>query len=58
MENNVLMPLNEPTDKQLSALMKEVAAEAKSKSLLTKKKLAEQVTIEIGKAKERIKAKG
>ena len=55
MKNYVLMPLNEPTDKQLIVLMKEVALEAKLKALSSKKKLAEQVSIEIGKAEAKYK---
>lgn len=51
MENNVLMPLNEPTVKQLISLMKEVVEEAKSKALSAKKVLAEQLHLKLIKLK-------
>lgn len=58
MKNSMLMPLNEPTDKQLVSLMKEVVADAKSKANKTKKLLAEQIAVEVSKAEVRFKAKG
>ena len=57
MKNAVLMPSNEPTDLQLISLMKEVIDEAKQKSISTKKKLTEQIMIEIIKAQTRFKSK-
>jgi hypothetical protein len=43
--------LEEPSDEQLSGLMKEVAAEAKRKALLAEQQLRETITREINKIK-------
>jgi hypothetical protein len=43
MSKAVLMPENEPSDEQLSALMKEVAQEAKIKAEKSNKELLEKV---------------
>jgi esterase/lipase len=43
--------LEEPSDEQLSGLMKEVAAEAKRKSLLAEQKLRDTISSEINKIK-------
>jgi hypothetical protein len=46
----------EPSDEQLSGLMKEVAAEAKRKALLSDQKLKETIAQEIIKAQSRFNA--
>jgi hypothetical protein len=51
MERAVLMTTYEPSDKELSALMHDVASEAKKKALLVKKQLSESVAAEIQKAR-------
>jgi hypothetical protein len=43
--------LEEPTDEQLSGLMKEVAQEAKRKALLAEQILRDTIAHEIGKIK-------
>ena len=57
MENSLLMTLNEPTDKQLIGLMKEVVEDAKNKALSAKKILAEQILLEISNAQAKFRAK-
>ena len=51
MERAVLMTTYEPSDKELGALMHDVASEAKKKALLVKKQLSESVAAEIQKAR-------
>lgn len=51
MERAVLMTTHEPSDKELGALMHDVASEAKKKALLVKKQLSESVAAEIQKAR-------
>ena len=46
----LLTDLEEPSDKQLSTLMREVAQEAKTKALLSQQQLSERITQEIIKA--------
>ncbi len=53
MKQAVLMPTEEPTDRQLEELMKEVAMDVKQKVLATKKLLAEKIMMEIQIAQER-----
>lgn len=45
----LLTDLEEPSDEQLSALMQEVAQEAKRKSLLAEQQLRDTIAREIGK---------
>ncbi len=52
----LLTNLEEPTDQQLSDLMREVAKEVQSKALLTQQQLSETVAQEIIKAQSRFKA--
>ncbi len=47
MKNPVLMNIEEPTDKELTQLMHEVATEAKSKALKSQQKLAELIKQQI-----------
>jgi hypothetical protein len=51
----LLTSLDEPSDEQLSTLMKEVAQEAKRKALLADQQLRETVAQEIIKAQLRFK---
>ena len=53
MNSGILMKMEEPSDKDLSALMKEVAETAKIKALEAKKKLTEIITKEIAEAREK-----
>lgn len=50
MKRHLLMFDNEPNDKQLSQLMKEVAMEAKKKALLVGKKLHQEIAKQIYKS--------
>ncbi len=50
------MDLKEPTDKELSQLMSEVAHEAKTKATLLKKQFREAIAIEISKVRVRMHA--
>ncbi len=47
MNHPTLMTLEEPSDEDLSFLMKEVAKEAKEKSLLSDERLLQQIQKEI-----------
>jgi hypothetical protein len=47
MNHPTLMTLEEPSDEDLSFLMKEVAKEAKEKSLIADEKLNQQILLEI-----------
>jgi hypothetical protein len=47
MHHPTLMTMEEPSDEDLSWLMKEVAKEAKEKSLIADDKLAKQILLEI-----------
>jgi hypothetical protein len=47
MQHPTLMTMEEPSDEDLSSLMKEVAKEAKEKSLKADKKLDQQILLEI-----------
>lgn len=47
----ILMTTNEPSDKELSELMHEVAIDAKRKATIFKKQLSETVAAEINKAR-------
>ena len=49
MKHYALMPLSEPTDKELINLMKEVARDAKEKALAEKKTMAKKIAQEIFK---------
>jgi inosine/xanthosine triphosphate pyrophosphatase family protein len=51
MEKMILMTTNEPSDKELSELMHEVAIDAKRKATIFKKQLSETVAAEINKAR-------
>jgi hypothetical protein len=51
MARAVLMTTHEPSDKELSVLMHDVAKEAKKKALFVKKQLSESVAAEIQKAR-------
>lgn len=50
------MDLKEPSDKELSTLMHEVAFEAKNKAALVKKQLSETIANEISKARVKLHA--
>lgn len=47
----ILMTTNEPSDKELSALMHEVATDAKNKATIFKKQLSDTIAAEINKAR-------
>jgi hypothetical protein len=47
MNHPTLMTMEEPSDEDLSSLMKEVAKEAKEKSLKADEKLEQQILLEI-----------
>ena len=49
-KHTLLTDLEEPSDKQLSGLMREVAQEAKTKALLSQQQLSETIRQEIIKA--------
>lgn len=49
MQKAVLMTTHEPSDKELGALMHDVANEAKRKALSVKKQLSDSVAAEIQK---------
>ena len=51
MEKAVLMTTHEPSDKELSALMHDVANEAKKKALQVKKQFSESIAVEIQNAR-------
>ena len=53
----LLTNLDEPSDQQLSGLMREVAQEAKRKALLAQQELTETIANEIIKAQLLFKAK-
>lgn len=57
MNNPVLMSFDEPTDKQLSDLMHEVAQEAKQKAMTAQKALAKIVEQEIINAQSKLNDK-
>lgn len=50
------MDFKEPTDKELSSLMREVAHEAKEKATLVKKQLNETIAMEIAKMQIKLHA--
>lgn len=52
MKTSILMGTNEPTDKQLINLMKEVVSEAKKSAKKSQKTLEKTVLTEIKKAKK------
>lgn len=52
MKTSILMGTNEPTDRQLVSLMKEVVVEAKKEAKKSQKNLEKTVLIEIKKAKK------
>ncbi len=52
MKTSILMGTNEPTDRQLVSLMKEVIVEAKKEAKKSQKNLEKTVLIEIKKAKK------
>ena len=56
MKKTILMDLKEPTDKELSQLMSEVAHEAKIKATKVKKQFSEAIAMEISKARGRLHA--
>jgi hypothetical protein len=56
MKKTILMDLKEPTDKELSQLMSEVAHEAKIKATMVKKQFSEAISMEISKARGRLHA--
>lgn len=51
MQRAVLMAAYEPSDNDLSALMHDVAMEAKKKAVVVKKQLRESIAVEIQKAR-------
>lgn len=51
MQRAVLMATYEPSDSELSALMHDVATEAKKKAIVVKKQLRESIAVEIQKAR-------
>jgi hypothetical protein len=51
----ILMTTNEPSDKELSALMHEVATDAQKKATIFKKQLSESITAEINKARIKLR---
>lgn len=51
MQRAVLMATYEPSDNELSALMHDVATEAKKKAIVVKKQLRESIAVEIQKAR-------
>ena len=51
MQRAVLMATYEPSDNELSALMHDVATEAKKKAVVVKKQLRESIAVEIQKAR-------
>lgn len=51
----ILMTNNEPSDKELSVLMHEVATDAKNKATIFKKQLSESITAEINKARIKLR---
>ncbi len=51
MEKAVLMTTHEPSDKELSVLMHDVANEAKKKALQVKKQFSESIAVEIQNAR-------
>ncbi len=53
MQKGILMQTEEPSDKSLSDLMKEVAREAKRKALISEKELAEKINNLIEKASQK-----
>ncbi len=56
MKKMILMTTNEPSDKELSALMHEVATDAKNKATIFKKQLRETIATEINKARIKLHA--
>ena len=52
----ILMTTNEPSEKELSALMHEVATDAKNKATIFKKQLRETIATEINKARIKLHA--
>jgi hypothetical protein len=56
MKHPILMSTDEPTDEELSTLMKEVAQIAKEKAIATKMELEKKITLGIKLADEKYKA--
>jgi hypothetical protein len=56
MKHPILMGTDEPTDEELSTLMKEVAQIAKEKAVLTKLEMEKKITLGIRLADEKHKA--
>ncbi len=56
MKHPILMGTDEPTDEELSTLMKEVAQIAKEKAALTKLEMEKKITLGIRLADEKYKA--
>lgn len=56
-KDTLLTNIEEPSDTQLSALMREVAKEAKRKAVLAQQQLSETIAKEILKAQLLFKAK-
>lgn len=52
----ILMTSNEPSEKELGALMHEVALDAKQKASIFKKQLHETIAAEINKARIKLHA--
>jgi hypothetical protein len=57
MRTKILMPQNEPTDKELNDLMKEVVAEVKVNALKTKILIENNILLEIEKVKATFKSR-
>ena len=57
MRTKILMPQYEPTDKELSDLMKEVVAEVKVNALKTKILIENNILLEIEKVKATFKSR-
>ncbi len=56
MKHPILMGTSEPTDEELSDLMKEVAQIAKEKAMVTKMEMEKRITLGIQLADEKHKA--
>ena len=56
MKKMILMTSNEPSEKELGALMHEVALDAKQKASIFKKQLHETIAAEINKARIKLHA--
>lgn len=56
MRKNILLSQYEPTDKELSDLMKEVLEDVRNKTLKTKKLVRQNILLEIERVKKSFKA--